>query len=773
MYGREARTFWLALTVAFLGMAPAQGQDGEPSSAPAASSPKRKESAPEPVRPAEPADEDVIDVPGVLPGAKEPFLQPYANERIERGQLDAEGARTLTDNLQYRPGVVIQHTAPNQASPFVRGLTGEQTLLLFDQVRFSHAMMRPGPNQYAAMIPDESVGSIDVILGSVSAVAGSDSLTGALDFRLARPGRDAQTPASFFINGRASSAEGFSTSLGMDGISGHWAYSFEAGVARHHDLVGGRDQDERLFRLTQSGSIQIARAGEEIPNTAYDQFNFGARAAFTGLRNNRFELAVGQSRQVDAPRPDGYFENSGKSSRISRFFDPQTFTYAHLRHVLEPETRAAERLQTTLWWHQHFEYQIREDIKDSGTASERYRRRAFDDRLDAFGIDVQSTSRIRGAHEIVYGVTAIAERTSNAYLEHRSPVGVLDPVPATFHNADADRTSVPDGASYDSLGLFVQTNLKLHAAFDLLAGVRYSRYAWDADVTNRQGFVENGIRRVKGDMDNVTGNLRASLQLGGNMMAFAGVSQGFRAPNLRNLSGRVDRGSSNQVVVGNPDLEAEKSLNTEIGWRYKRDANTLSVSLFRTAIDELIQPVFTDTNGDMVIDANDQGRVVNAEDGLIYGAELSADVGITLGKGHRIALVTTASQVRATAHVPQEDGTVAKEFISRANRTFGTTGVKFMAAGRWWLMPRLRWSARYDDASPSDANDPRMTVAGTPAGEMPGFGVFDIRAGWQNDAGTRRITVGFENVFNKTYRDPGSGTDGPGLSLVVSGGVRF
>ncbi|HKK18149.1 MAG TPA: Plug domain-containing protein, partial [Opitutales bacterium] len=118
-----------------------------------------------------------------------PFEQPYAFYRHEMDGLDQRVGRTALDRMNYGPGVFVQRTAPNQASPFIRGLTGEQALLMFDGIRLSHAFMRPGPNQYAASIPDTGLSSIDVILGSSSTVNGSDGLSGAMDFRLAPAGR--------------------------------------------------------------------------------------------------------------------------------------------------------------------------------------------------------------------------------------------------------------------------------------------------------------------------------------------------------------------------------------------------------------------------------------------------------------------------------------------------------------------------------------------------------------------------------------------------------
>jgi outer membrane receptor protein involved in Fe transport len=142
--------------------------------------------------------------------------------------------------------------------------------------------------------------------------------------------------------------------------------------------------------------------------------------------------------------------------------------------------------------------------------------------------------------------------------------------------------------------------------------------------------------------------------------------------------------------------------------------------------------------------------------------------------GSRLSVTFTASTVRATVDVPQPGGGVQEEFISRANRLFGKTGVKYASPGkRWWGLAQVRWSDAYEDVSPRDATDARMTIAGDAAGRMPGFGVVDLKVGWRSKDNSRTLTFAVENLLDKTYRDPGSGTDGPGMNFVVSAQTRF
>ena len=232
--------------------------------------------------------------------------QPFTIYRVEGDTYQREAGLKAVDALAYAPGVFVQRTAGNQASPYLRGLTGEQTLLLFDGIRLNHAMNRSGPNQYSALLPANSIDAVEVVLGTSGVTQGSDGLTGAVDFRLAPAGRGVTGVASPWVSGRGDYADGYRTAGGVDGLlRGGLAYSLEAGYTATHDRRGGKDAGDHLF---------YGSAGErDIPNSGYRQSDGAARVAFVDMPGQRLDLAVGRTRQFDAPRADGYAENIGNA----------------------------------------------------------------------------------------------------------------------------------------------------------------------------------------------------------------------------------------------------------------------------------------------------------------------------------------------------------------------------------------------------------------------------------------------------------------------------
>lgn len=676
----------------------------------------------------------------------DPFDQPYAFYRHDRRFLDTAIGRTALDRINYGPGVFIQHTAPNQTSPFIRGLTGEQTLLMIDGVRLSHAFMRPGPNQYAALVPDSSLQSVDVILGSSSVVNGSDGLTGALDFNLADAGRGVDSAFSPWVASRVDVANGGILQGGFDGRSGNWAYSVDVDLRDFHDRVGGKDFEDRIFGMT--------RPYDEIPNTSYRQASGALRLAYTGV-SHLFEIKSGITQQNEAPRPDGYFENTGSSSRISRSFNPQQFAYLHLRDTWNVEEDWLDRLQTTVWWHRHFEDQSREQI-----SSGRYRRREYENAIDAFGVDLQATTVLGDdrEHEITWGVTGIFERTDNDFQEFRSPSGSTNPFLAMPFEPQnwTNRSTISNNSDYWSFGVFAQDSWDISESFNLLAGARFSHYQWE-------------FGNVDGDASDITGSLRALWRITDDHNVFFGLSKAFRAPNLTNLDGAVDRGSSGNQAQGNPNLDPEVSYTAEIGWRWRSGRDQLGVSAFVTRIDDFIQQ-----------DNSGTGQFTNVEDADLAGFELMWDCGlcfIPVPADGRLAFVGSVSLVDAKKDIPQPGGGTNTDNISRANRFYGRAGIQYDHDRSWWGLLQCRFHDTYDDVARDptdpDSGDIRLTVAGDPDGTMPGYGVVDFQVGWRSDDGRKSLTFFVENILDKTYREPGSGADGPGRNIGIAAGFRF
>ena len=108
------------------------------------------------------------------------LLVPYSVSVVEKTQIDALGFRTSPEALTGTTGVFIQKTNHGGGSPFIRGLTGNQNLLMMDGIRLNNSTSRYGPNQYLNTIDPWTIQKIEVARGTGSEQYGSDALGGVV-----------------------------------------------------------------------------------------------------------------------------------------------------------------------------------------------------------------------------------------------------------------------------------------------------------------------------------------------------------------------------------------------------------------------------------------------------------------------------------------------------------------------------------------------------------------------------------------------------------------
>ena len=105
---------------------------------------------------------------------------PYSVNRVTDSSIQNFQFRTTPEALMGATGLFVQKTNHAGGSIFVRGLTGNQNLLLIDGIRLNNSLTRYGPNQYLNTIDVYSIASIEVVRGTGSVQNGSDALGGVI-----------------------------------------------------------------------------------------------------------------------------------------------------------------------------------------------------------------------------------------------------------------------------------------------------------------------------------------------------------------------------------------------------------------------------------------------------------------------------------------------------------------------------------------------------------------------------------------------------------------
>lgn len=105
---------------------------------------------------------------------------PYNTKSVSKTYFENYQPRSTAEALIGVNGVFIQKTNHSGGSPFLRGLTGNQTLILVDGIRLNNATFRYGPNQYLNTIDAFTISKIEVAKGTGCVQYGSDAIGGVL-----------------------------------------------------------------------------------------------------------------------------------------------------------------------------------------------------------------------------------------------------------------------------------------------------------------------------------------------------------------------------------------------------------------------------------------------------------------------------------------------------------------------------------------------------------------------------------------------------------------
>ncbi|HMF70907.1 MAG TPA: TonB-dependent receptor plug domain-containing protein, partial [Flavitalea sp.] len=112
---------------------------------------------------------------------------PYSTQSVSGVYLENHQSRTTPEALIGLNGVFIQKTNHGGGSPFIRGMTGNQTLILVDGIRLNNSTFRYGPNQYLNTIDPFTIRQIEVAKGTGSVQYGSDAIGGVLQIFTKEP----------------------------------------------------------------------------------------------------------------------------------------------------------------------------------------------------------------------------------------------------------------------------------------------------------------------------------------------------------------------------------------------------------------------------------------------------------------------------------------------------------------------------------------------------------------------------------------------------------
>jgi hemoglobin/transferrin/lactoferrin receptor protein len=649
------------------------------------------------------------------------FLTPYSVDSISARRIRMANYRYTPDIFREIPGAFVQKTAHGQGSPYIRGFTGFRNLLLIDGIRLNNAVFREGPNQYWSTVDSSTISRLEVVRGPKSVLYGSDAIGGTVNVLTRGP------------NGYREN-QPFAGGL-------HYRY----GHGENSNVIGGY-ADAALGTkggFFAGGTIKdygdIESGAGKLPNTGYQEWTVDSKLIYGLSETLTLTAAHSQVHQDAVPRTH--------RTTYSRSFAGTTVG-SELRHDLDQDRMLSYlRLQADQalgWdnWNFTLFHHRQEEERD---------RLRTGNRQDLQGLEVDTV-----------GLNAVGSLTTARFGEFTAGADWAHDEVDSWSTSNPVQGPVADDSSYDWVGVFLQNRYAISEAFAITTGLRLSYFKVDAGRISDP--VDGSPFSYRQDWTQPVGNVRVAWTPDPDRWRlFAGISQGFRAPNLSDLT-RFDSARSNEFEIPSTDLDPEEYTQFELGARYRTPALALEGAVYYTDIEHQIQRLLTGNTNE---DGEQEVTKANVGDGEIYGVELKASWVFAenwQAFGH-FAWLDGEISAEAQVGLPSED-----DYHSRMMPTNYRLGLRYSSEStyRWWAESDI---VRMEDADRLSLTDMTDTDR-IPPGGTPGYTLWNIRSGIELTS-KLLLNLAFENLLDENYRVHGSGQNEPGRNFVLAVDYRF
>ncbi len=576
--------------------------------------------------------------------------------------------RSMAEALIGVPGVWMQKTNHGGGSPFVRGLTGNQTLLLIDGIRMNNSTYRYGPNQYLNTFDPLIIGQVEVLRGAASVQYGSDALGGAVHILTKGLALTDTSSWGGRLYGKFMADEGFSETMELS-TRGEVEFS----------------SDRLAFRLGASwkdfGNLIVGGDSLQI-FSSYQEQDWDAKALIQLSKNQQLTLAHQRVNQEDV----GRFDQVVQRGREFFFFDPQRRSLSYARWKMEQDHPWLKQLQATLSFQNSLEGRRQKRQGESTISREQ-------DQVETWGFSLELQSRPLPQWTILSGLEYYGDHIQSEASTEEEDTGVRT----------ARRGLYPDGANAHNYAVF-------------------SLHTWETQNWVFSGGLRlNGVSLLAedgefGDLNlapwALVGNVGALYKIQGKQRIFASFNTGFRAPNINDVSsfGSFDSG----IEVPNDDLAPERTQTWELGYKAQTAVFSAHLALFHTQLRNLITRVPTSFRGSELYNGEPVFHKENVDKATIQGIEGQFQLPFPQGK--------IFTHLNYTYGEDSDGGPLRR--IPPLN---GRTGVSY----HWGDSPfsirgECLYASKQDRLSGGDIRDHRIPDGGT-----PGWAVVNLYGSWE------------------------------------------
>jgi len=579
--------------------------------------------------------------------------RPEAVSTWKAEDFNMYGSQSLPDALEKVVGIWMQKTNHGGGSPFIRGLTGYQTLLLIDGIRFNNSIFRSGPNQYLNTIDPYSIQRVEVLRGQGSVQFGTDAVGGAINMFTSTPK---------LVN------EGTHV---RSKTGGQWFSHRMEYTGRAEAEVSGR-RAAVLAGASWSSFGDIVTGGKRLRQTptGFSQKAADAKVLISPTDGQLLTLAFNWLAQQDVP----LYHKLADGKYLRYHFSPQDRMLGYMRLNSKWNKQLFQESSLTFSWQGSGETRSIQKANEDLMYTQQ-------DKIKTLSADFNFISTPRPFWNISSGLEFYRDKVNSGQV-------VYDVI--TGHSSSV-RGLYPDLSNYINASAYTLHHLNI-GVFNLTGGLRYNT------INMKIPVLEFGETKISTNA--LVGNIGVRYSLVKSVDLSGTINNSFRAPNINDVAslGVADF----RYEVPNHNLKAEKGLNKELGLHITKPKINTSVYLFHNLLSELITNQPATYNGLDSIDGYRVYQRTNSNKAFVRGAEITTAIKPDDQWDFHGFLVYTFGQDETK-----------NEPMRRIPPLYGQVSMEYQTSFRLKLYSVWRMAGLQDRLSSGDEVDSRIAQGGT------------------------------------------------------------
>lgn len=619
---------------------------------------------------------------------------PFSVSVLDSSKLKQSLLRTVPESLIGLSCVFVQKTNHGGGSPIVRGLTGNQNLLLIDGFRLNNAIFRYGPNQYLTLVDPFLVERIEVVKGTGSVQFGSDAMGGVINVITRQP--------------RLSVKPVFSSTLLLRGTSQGMERTLRPEIQFSNKkiatLVSGVFSD---FGDLKGGDT----SGFQRPS-GYRQQSLDVRTTIGPGKNWRVQMGMSIVNQNDVPLYHKYQLEKvalSKSELLQRKMVFLKTQKSYANGIIRSITLDISQQQL-------IDHRLSKSLSSSPLVKE------FDT-VNSSSITTDIPTVFTTFWSANTGVELNLDYVKSTRFQYNTPTDIV-----------SRRGLYPNGARYHSFAAYSLHHFTLKQ-LQIETGVRFHQ--------NKITIQDASIGAIMIKPSAWVYMLGTSYAISEQLTLFGNINSAFRAPNIDDMGtlGIIDFRYEQPAY----DLKPERSINKEMGVRWKQRNFQVSVAAFHLTLKDLIGRIKTS----VIINNYPVYIKKNIEEAFIRGAEfeitsspfpfLLVQANLSYLFGHNL---TRNEPLR---RIPPINGQLSITYSRR----------------KWQAGIINDYATSQQRLAQGDKDDNRIPFGGT-----PGYTIYHLFVA--KEIGKLQYRFRLNNLINTDYRTHGSGINSMGRSLSIS-----